>query len=1096
MTSADPDRNLLFGLLALQNGLIDQAKLVAAFQAWTLHKARPLAEHLVARGDLDADDRSAVEALVTRHLKKHGGSTEMSLAAIPAGPSTRRSLQRIADPEIDASLAVLGPETDAEGAPARIAERTVALSRVRLAATDPGPDPPVVRDGEGEIDGLAGRYQVLGELGRGGMGAVLRGRDLGLGRDLALKVLLEKHCERPDLVHRFVEEAQICGQLQHPGVVPVYELGTLADDRPFFTMKLVKGQTLAALLAERSSPAAERPRFLAVFEAVCQTVAYAHARGVIHRDLKPSNVMVGSFGEVQVMDWGLAKVLPRHGQKEPAREPVPNETVIATARSTGDSDASQTGSVLGTPAYMAPEQARGETESIDRRADVFALGSILCEILSGAPAFAGASAIEILGAAGRGDTAAALARLVKSETDAELLSLARDCLAAEAQDRPADAGVVAARITAYLAGVQERLRRAELARVAADARAQEERKRRLLAMALAAAVVALMAIGGTVAAVYIQQRRDLATRLDLALTDVYRLRDLAREDAAGDPAKWHAALAAVDRAVDVLGPLSDPTSRSRVLALRQEVGAAAEAADRDSTLLNNLNQIRECKANDAFGDIGDRTYAWVFHEAGLDIDELEPDAAAAQIRTRPAGVIPLIAAGLDDWAIRRRKARPKDIESSMRLIAVARAADPDGTRDRLRAVWLQPEGKARREPLLALAKEADLRLWPVQTLTLLATSLLDVDEPAAAAELLDRAQAHHPDDVWINYTLGRCLEELRPPRTDDAIRFYTAARALRPETAHDLAHALNRRGQVDEALAVFQNLTERSSQNGRHWACLATLRDAKGDRDGAKEAMQSAYSIFRGTLNRRPDDVATHVNLGGLLGSVAHNYAEAAAEYSAALKLDPENVKAHFGLGNALREQGKLDEAAASYRVAIRLKPDFGPAHHNLAYIMIQQGNVDTAIAEGRESLRLQPDAAAVPGNLAWLLALYPDRPARDYEEAATLVRKSLETQSKVPVVQHTLALVEYRRGHWDASISAAERAMALRKGGLPNDWFLLAMALARKGEKQKAVEWYEKAVEERRRLKMTVDDVFRLWSEAAQLLGLPAPPSQAYAVP
>ncbi len=229
------------------------------------------------------------------------------------------------------------------------------------------------------------------------MGAVLRGRDLGLGRDLAFKVLLEKHCERSDLVQRFVEEAQICGQLQHPGVVPVYELGTLADDRPFFTMKLVKGQTLAALLAERSSPTAERPRFLAVFEAVCQTVAYAHARGVIHRDLKPSNVMVGSFGEVQVMDWGLAKVLPRDGERK--SRPVSrsaNETVIATARSTGESDASQTGSVLGTPAYMAPEQARGETESIDRRADVFALGSILCEILTGAPAFAGGSAIEIL----------------------------------------------------------------------------------------------------------------------------------------------------------------------------------------------------------------------------------------------------------------------------------------------------------------------------------------------------------------------------------------------------------------------------------------------------------------------------------------------------------------------------------------------------------------------------------------------------------------------------------------------------------------------------------------------------------------------------
>ncbi len=332
-----------------------------------------------------------------------------------------------------------------------------------------------------------------------------------------------------------------------------------------------------------------------------------------------------------------------------------------------------------------------------------------------------------------------------SAADAELLTLARDCLAAQAQDRPADAGFVAARITAYLAGVQDRLRRAELARVEADARAQEERKRRRLALALAAAVVALMAVGGTGAAVYIQQRRDQATRLDLALREVYRLRNQARDDAAGDPANWHAALAAADRAADILGPLSDAPSRREVLALRQEVGAAAGAADRDSTLRHTLFEIRAgSKSGDPFGVSSDAAYAWAFRMAGLDIDELEPDAAAAQIRTRPAGVVPMLAAALDDWATLRRKARPKDIESSRRLIAVASAADSDETRNRLRAVCLQPEGKARREPLLALAKEADLRRWPVQTLTLLATSLLDADEPAAAAELLERAERTTP----------------------------------------------------------------------------------------------------------------------------------------------------------------------------------------------------------------------------------------------------------------------------------------------------------------------------------------------------------------
>jgi serine/threonine protein kinase len=148
-----------------------------------------------------------------------------------------------------------------------------------------------------------GRYQLIGEIARGGMGAILRGRDTDLGRDLAVKVLLERHAGRPEVIQRFIEEAPISGQLQHPGIAPVYELGQFADKRPFFTMKLVKGKTLSALLTDRRDPQQDQGKFLGIFEHVCQTLAYAHSRGVLHRDLKPANIMVGTFGEVQVMDW-------------------------------------------------------------------------------------------------------------------------------------------------------------------------------------------------------------------------------------------------------------------------------------------------------------------------------------------------------------------------------------------------------------------------------------------------------------------------------------------------------------------------------------------------------------------------------------------------------------------------------------------------------------------------------------------------------------------------------------------------------------------------------------------------------------------------
>ena len=193
------------------------------------------------------------------------------------------------------------------------------VPRVLLRDTDA--EPPIVRPASDEVPSrpdAAGRYQLFGEIARGGMGAVLKGRDPDLGRELAVKVLLEKHRDDPEMVCRFVEEAQIAGQLQHPGIVPIYELGTFSDRRPYFAMRLVKGRTLASLLADRPRPRRDLSRFLAIFEAVAQAVAYAHARGVIHRDLKPSNVMVGAFGEVQVMDWGLAKVLPQGGAADDA----------------------------------------------------------------------------------------------------------------------------------------------------------------------------------------------------------------------------------------------------------------------------------------------------------------------------------------------------------------------------------------------------------------------------------------------------------------------------------------------------------------------------------------------------------------------------------------------------------------------------------------------------------------------------------------------------------------------------------------------------------------------------------------------------------
>lgn len=318
------------------------------------------------------------------------------------------------------------------------------------------------------------RYTIEREIGHGGMGDVYRARDEQLGRTLAVKVLQEKHQHNGDLQSRFLEEARLTGQLQHPGIPPLHELGTTCDDRPFFSMKLVKGQTLADLLRGRKDPGEELSRFVSMFLQVCQTVAYAHAHRVIHRDLKPSNIMVGAFGEVQVMDWGLAKVVTGEG---PTEEGVEGASTIRTGRPAGEEPGTEPGSVLGTWQFMAPEQARGETHRLDERCDVFGLGAVLSVILTGEPPYT-----ETRDLARRGDLAAAMERLDACRADAELVGLCKECLAAERNDRPRHAGMVATGVADYQAAVQERLRQAELR--------QAQASERLLGNAFAAQMVA------------------------------------------------------------------------------------------------------------------------------------------------------------------------------------------------------------------------------------------------------------------------------------------------------------------------------------------------------------------------------------------------------------------------------------------------------------------------------------------------------------------------------------------------------------------------------------------------------------------------------
>ena len=389
--------------------------------------------------------------------------------------------------ELEAGLAyAFGGESADSATPSvleRIGEVTGSKPRVLLRDESAG-DTPMLKPLGPDDTREAGKYVVHGELGRGGVGTVHRGHDQDLGRDVAMKFLNERYKDEPAILHRFVEEAQIGGQLQHPGIVPVYDLG-LVDGRPFFAMKLVKGQTLAKQLAERTSPADDRRGFLSIFEDVCQTLAYAHARGVVHRDLKPANIMIGSFGEVQVVDWGMGKVLQSGGiaDERLAAERRAQLSVIETVRSGGHGTQSIVGSVMGTPAYMPPEQARGDVDSMDERSDVFSLGAILCEILTGQPPYVGGTE-QALGLAALGKVDDAFARLDACGAEPEMVELAKRCLMPAPAARPRSAEVVAKSMHEHLAAVEARVHEARVEAAEAKVRAASLKRTQTLGVSL------------------------------------------------------------------------------------------------------------------------------------------------------------------------------------------------------------------------------------------------------------------------------------------------------------------------------------------------------------------------------------------------------------------------------------------------------------------------------------------------------------------------------------------------------------------------------------------------------------------------------------
>lgn len=354
--SRHSDRNLLLGVLALQMDFVSRDQLLSAMNTWLLQKQRPLSELLMEQGSLSPANEQLLRQLVDAHLAAHSDNARKSLAASIRMTDLAEALRAMDDEELQQTVAGV--------------------------SASPSAAAPVV----GSASSVDGRFVVVRPHAAGGLGEVSVAVDRELNREVALKLVHEQLAGDPEACRRFRVEAEVTGGLEHPGIVPVYGMGSTDDGRPFYAMRFIRGMTLQdavqAFHANRESRTDPRyPAFrnlLRRFIDVCDAVSYAHSRGVLHRDLKPGNIMLGPFGETLVVDWGLARV--RSGA-EPAGFGAGQVMPVVPAG--GQPFETQSGDVMGTVSYMSPEQACGDPDRLSERSDVYSLGAILFEVLTG-----------------------------------------------------------------------------------------------------------------------------------------------------------------------------------------------------------------------------------------------------------------------------------------------------------------------------------------------------------------------------------------------------------------------------------------------------------------------------------------------------------------------------------------------------------------------------------------------------------------------------------------------------------------------------------------------------------------------------------------
>jgi serine/threonine protein kinase/Tfp pilus assembly protein PilF len=906
---------------------------------------------------------------------KNGAGNEEALSgvicdylhALEAGRQPDRTALLAAHPGLAGDLAEFFAAHDQLGdaaAPLRHAVRA-AVSGAPSNAGLGGPDARVALAGPpaaaGQAAQLAGALAELGQLGdfrlvrevgRGGMGIVYEAVQISLNRRVALKVLPFAGALDPKQLQRFKNESQAAAHLQHQHIVPVYFVGCERGVH-FYAMQYIDGQTLAQLIAElrrsageeraptprdellpataetaaaplppadaqpttgysptrlmpapptpdtvpQAGLATERSHRTATYfrtvgrlgEQAAEALHHAHEMGVVHRDVNPGNLLLDGRGNVWVTDFGLARM-----QTE------------ASLTLSGD--------LVGTVRYMSPEQALANRVIIDHRPDVYSLGATLYELLVLRPAFAGNDRQELLRRIAFDEPVPP--RRLNKAVPAELETVVLKALEKRPEDRYATAIDLADDLQRFLRDEPVRAKRPSLVQ---RVRRWMRRHQALVGGAAAALLAALLVLAAGLGWVLRDQaaRKAVArAEAEAALKDITRLREAGR---------WKEAAALARRAERLLVGGGGGNALRRQM---RDLAADLEMLDRLEGIRLGMTAVKD----DHFDGKGaSRAYTKAFRDFGIDVFALEPAEAGRLVRGRALSVE--LAAALDGWAgIRAGAARH-------RLFAIARAADPDPDRDRLRRALEREDRKALAE--LASAKSAN-RL-PAPMLISIAMVLNRMGDRARAVSLLVSAHRNHPGDFWINNQLAFYLQMSQPPRLEEAIRYYTAALALRPHSPGaqlNLGVALQRKGNLQEAVRCFEKAIELKKDYAMAHNNLGNVLCDMGRPD-------EAIAEYQETIRLNPDYAPAHNNLGTALSDKGLRD-QAMVEYHQAIRLKKDYAEPHFNLGLALSAKGRLAEGAAEYRKAIRLKKDYAGALINLGIVLGQQGLWDQAIAEYR----------------------------------------------------------------------------------------------------------------------------------------------------